>query len=1433
METPPEEYAGGYYHGGVYAERAPDGGMQFAFRPFDTADQDRANFDLDRLETDDELAEKAIDSVGRGMEPEDFMPDTLVTAISFDERVRQGVEVGAVDNGPGLNDLHERKTNEDGDLRVTPGSGWETVAPRDALQLSDGDYIDAVFDGPVMERADIGIVFGFMDDRAKLYRPQGNTDVAFLYDWDPDTESLGSRSDDLQDSMANLYAPRVAKSDPNDPYIGYIPESDVGNRNFQLMKVSDAPIGYTLDPFFQSADEVEELIGDTVLARSSGGVVKEVEVLRPIPDAAGVQVRWAAGLNYDYIIPASSMHGDRDVDIIGVPASNPLRGQTGDRRSWVRDNIITADGTSWELGGRYIPGEQLPAEMVETVLTFAEEGDVFTLESDQSSVPSGEMVVVDEGGAIDTGEVELVPKQGSRTYFMRALDAPMGDSRAPPAPLRLRLDGESVGRIQGFTIRAGDPPDTADSPTDPGDEAGDMSERAPADSVSRSYEALGLDRNEVRTALQDNGFATELKDINQIGPSRAESIQSAGVRDAADLAVVFTAHRKARGFDPDAWGDITAGLPSRGLSAVEEYAETVGEMLIQPMADLESFDPTPSDEPEPDPGTFPATVTAFVSVPGEVVDPSQVGVDYEPSPPAAVSDSTIEEATRRIEILAGDSEMVTGEVEMEVVFRGPDDYSIETDIQFIDFTLPERLEFEGEVDMSGAPGGPADVVLTTNGGTRLEVYDAAVWAYPEDVSPAAEKVDKRKAKKLDALAPDLLERAEEDGQFAIVQDNRPDRDSGGDDGGTGEITGDLVDEGEDVEEMFSDEDDEDDPISSGLTPSEVALELEEAMPGTAAKVTRDDGMVLVEWRSLESQGGTLSQESAVADAPDDQAESAISRAVQAYDSNVVKSTVDPTGINQLREDSPLDLPLMDSPDPAEEASETATQDDSGDAIGGEKFGPLPTDVFGTNTVRQVASAMDELIPDPDPDTGEQRAPRGATPADVFPVFEPLEDALIAKADGMVEGLAVEPAYAPSGELIGYNVEPVLTDDGRSRVAGADTFLPIDLSVPLRDPVSRMADVVGVLRALDTESGENESTHRKLAEMERVTDDRVRRGDVDFDQMFLTADEISSFSRFVPELYDNDIARYTESIDRSYTIAQLAFAAVTGDDVFEEQFVDYVEGIRPGRRPRAVADEAREEVQSGSFDPEDFVREFWRVAEGERQRGDIIAETQRSQQEAQSQLGRAREEELLEQPGGVAVEIFREPGAGRFGLQPIPEGSDEPLDPNNDMVDLGLLFVDGEVDAEDYAEGELVATAQLSDDGASDIDPAPPSGDSSGGDDEPDARSGGRGGQPQGSDPGDRPSSEPEPEPEPEPDPGTADRPSSDPEREPEPRPGPDQPAGGATTIERQEVDTFEADDVDVENVDINISGDVAADINRVDVETVESIRSDIEDDIGE
>lgn len=1421
MVEPPDEYDSGRWHVGVYAGSDEDDKRGWDIRWFDTSDLDR-----DEVEADVDPDDLIYDALGYDLDRRSFQTGDLVAVYGLEDMARRGWQVARSSFRPGVRLLKERATDDDGNLLRSVGQEWQAIHPRGAMQLSEGDLIEATTLGFVIETRPEGVVYGNPDGRQYILRPESPGSISAVYRWDPDTEQMEGRDAGSSDPVFTPYTVLVHRNDPQDPIYGIVPETDEGYSPGDPFHESDFPNGYDLEPFIRSQEEANEYIGEQVFWRNNSLWVREGEVDAELPDAAGLRLRYNVDLTTEYILPASSKSSESDVTLVAVPAEEPLYADTTDRREYVRETYYQDEAQEFEVGGRQGEEGILTADEVSVLLTYARPGDRFILQSPGAGVPKGEMVVVDTGGPSGEGEATLRPVNGSKEYVLLARDQDRTGTGMAPLRLRERDGFDSVGRIQGFLVRSGDPV-SDDTTTEEEDEPDDMSSNPPERMVQQRYDSLGTTEEAVLRRIEEMGFPTDLTDYDGIGPARAEALEEYGIDNAADLAVTA----RDGSANQDAFAPLSRAveeLNSRGREQVLEAADTLRDFALA----------ASDDDDGADDGIDPFPFETEVIWNGE-------SVDYRPPVPGAVDDETLFGLTETFELIYMD-DADAGEVVADATFTAADEYEVDQRWSPAETRPQSEFDTSGFSTSAGPPQTEPDFIVGSPDGTRIEVYDAEVYAYPSTVSPDALVVDKSDAVALNTSPETVQEKVESEEGWEIVLENRPEKIDVGDD------RPDTQPEPEPEPEPES----EDDITVGGLSLDGLERFLDEIFIGADAIVQRQNGDLLVGWESVEGEGANIQRESAVLSGDPDIAGQMIQQVLEAYYENAALAASTVERIQQALEEAPIDLPepptaasrdadAGGSDDPPEETADSGIPADS------------PLNQFSNPARAYLEGNIDPRELNPTEVTALFRAVVGETQVAAEqrePSLEPLTRALLFdEVSRSIEEYLFNIESGPGGGIMRVGVKAMLTDEAAQALRGTDPFTlaafggqpVLQVGAPGEAPADIVDGLEHAYSMLDPENDEFRFLRERFEVIGNATNRDILRGGFDLRKLFIPSEEIRKFGP-ANIMYIEGILNALQQIDPAVWAAQYVYALQTGADIRDEIAQRIGETPKRGSA-RWLLDRALDEYENGNFDPVDFTRRYFNrndravpndlfdmndipapenmdddppwsdEAEQEQSADSFDADTGRT---APGVVGSERQDEMnaealmveyLKDNEPAEVQVVSTDPDKSLGLAiRIPDRPRVTVESGIPVADEVALELRGEIPMDIREEGKVVATAVVT---RQDIQSFEVVG-----------------------------QEQQEPEPETTPSPTTAEEP---PERTPERgtetpgsasgEPGSTTtPAGGDgdTTIGSADIEQFDAEEVTIEDLDISIGGDVEVGVDDLDIETVESIESEIEDDIG-
>jgi predicted flap endonuclease-1-like 5' DNA nuclease len=251
-----------------------------------------------------------------------------------------------------------------------------------------------------------------------------------------------------------------------------------------------------------------------------------------------------------------------------------------------RDGLIPPDRQTFEIGGRYIEGEQLDAARARSLVRALTPGDTVQVETPTARGPVGDMRVIDAEPSSGEGSV-LVPESGSREYLLVPGNADVGvGSSVVPLRLRLRDSSDSVGTVGEITVEAGDPATAPDTTTSMEPEQESMSSSPARRQVEERYETIGTTEAAVTENIRSIDLPTTLNEYDGIGASTANALNDSGIESPADLAVTV----RVGGADSPAYPPLQRALDSINAQqqrAVLDAARTLRDLAV----------PAPTDSP--------------------------------------------------------------------------------------------------------------------------------------------------------------------------------------------------------------------------------------------------------------------------------------------------------------------------------------------------------------------------------------------------------------------------------------------------------------------------------------------------------------------------------------------------------------------------------------------------------------------------------------------------------------------------------------------------------------------------------------------------------------------------------------------------------------------------------------------------------------------
>lgn len=1330
----------------------------FAVEVFDGSD-----FDPDDPRDIEELYDDAIDSVTDRMRPHHFEEGDVVGYVGFDTMPRRGYIVSLSLSEPGMELLANRTSDDDGNLTVTPEDGWTATTPWLAKQVEPGDLLDAVTGGQVVETRPEGIVYGWEEGGYYLLRLQGPTSDALIYRWDRDAEAIETKERDDNDYVFTTNLVAVYREPVDDPILGYVPETDTGLWSWDPFFVSDLPAGYNLDPYIPSQDGLSELIGEDIYARTSG-VVYESTALQETPDGAGIVVETQPSLTYPYYTPTSSNSERSEVELVAVPADDPDNADTGSPSAVEAESPDTGRGS---VDG--VPVEELGEPVYETEVNRSEEQQIrmdnavfwaaaarqFLNEEVVGAhgdwyveVIGGQPVMVfsddfPEGG-VDVIETEMDNYGFPRPWNRKELEdetrifLPASDDRTPGIGIEDYRDFVSgqFGWVRTFDGERVWPEEVLDDgTTDTGteQEQEDMSGSSPAQSIQDLYDEAPFTREEAIATVEDIGFQNELEELDGIGPSRADTLREAGILLSPDLGMLVVGSGSDSAIPPEETtlpplSDVLDEFRGRGRSSVLDAAADVRETVLDGMASSKSGSlPTGEsvDPDRPDAPSFPVIANA-VYVGPETGPTSALGeIEFENADLSRVNADAVESVRETLEMLYPPGEVDPQTVVAQVEFMDEDCYEIETGIDSLGLRDIEEYEGPVEVGRSRVPGGLPQFVAEGPDGTPYLAVDGKVYAYPStmDATKEAISIDRQKGERLGLPAQAFRERVEAtDGwEFTYQRPERVRDDSRADDpepdrGPEPDTDPDPEPNSEANSEPNSEANSEADSGSfyRGMSPEAFIESLEMVLPkATVATDTINDQTVL-SWVADEEHEGDFDRDSASVPLDPDDVGSVVTDLVGAYDSAVSLTEDESEELAQARSDSPFEIPNIVEADGADNGGEADSgQQDSGGAPGVDNPSPLPDKV-----IRRAQEILDNprSALDGSPDKNEI----GLAVADV------LGDEFGMAVDGAIEVMIVEPIYdqvsdgqgGVTTELTRVKMGVTAPEDEPDRLAGSgfyNTSGPVTLEgIELASKVGFLVDgLVDIVRFHDRRNSEYRDLQSRIDELSEASENTIQNGNVDFQRLVLTAEQARMLGRTLPKFYEEQFLDALDKIDPSLKYAQLAVGAMDGSSAMQTLLDETEAGLKPGG-PRDIAiQELRDRMGVGDFDPGQYIRDYYGVPVNARDPGDIVQETQQAREQARRDATMTDLEQQVGAQGPFTIEVVRKPGLNRRGLGARVVGHDSGILEGDTVAIEEVLFQTSlEIDADQYASGEVVAEAEVDGEDVTSLDINQPGGGSS-------------------------------------------------------------------------------------------------------------------------
>jgi proliferating cell nuclear antigen len=367
--------------------------------------------------------------------------------------------------------------------------------------------------------------------------------------------------------------------------------------------------------------------------------------------------------------------------------------------------------------------------------------------------------------------------------------------------------------------------------------------------------------------------------------------------------------------------------------------------------------------------------------------------------------------------------------------------------------------------------------------------------------------------------------------------------------------------------------------------------LEEVMPGTTVDVRHNDTQVVLNPSINEDAPVEFRAQVRPVDGRHSVLSSLVTDLVNEYDRVVEADSLDVEELMQRRESSPIPTVEFD-PDREDKATarspkqaDEEPRDDQAGGGGTETTGrdPVWQEIYDIiHNQRAGQRRMDKET-------------RGALAAEKF------EQWFDKNHPGVIEDSTIRLLFTPEGKLRSIQADVYITPEAGENLAGHSMFTHTrdDDSVRVRltvragseEPSQLAENLVDLVSLLDRSNDEHTELQNKLDQIAQLTFRQIQRRSVDFDNVFLTADEVRPFVRLSPGLYQKAILPRMEDVDASVYAAQRAHEIHTGANVRRE--------IEREASPKAAIDSrsglvdvALEEMDSGDWDPGMFVRRYF-------------------------------------------------------------------------------------------------------------------------------------------------------------------------------------------------------------------------------------------------
>jgi len=552
--------------------------------------------------TDDIQDEARSEAIGE-LDASAFDAGDIVALFRVSDPIRGSLDISAVSYDPGVALLYHRATDDEGNLDVSPDDGYVEIAPSLVRQINEGDLIDAFGESLAGEFSDFGRLASWPAGRSYVIRPEGQYSPARVYPFNTETGDIKQRNGERADGVIE-YTLAYHASDPDDPIIGLVQESGDSPGPPVPYPRSAFPDGYEFDPFIQSGDELEDLLGEPVILRTSWGGIVPGTVQSSQPEGAGILVRSPRlGEARPWFIPASSKSDENDIELLGIPAEGTTEDERGEVPVYDPDtddvdfSVAEAESATDDrllLDDRGTTDLFLPARIGEwsgsregdqIVYTSPDEYRITVSEPAQTSTPGSvevflELFAPEQDDVLDddevifsTGNQDAADQARERILdIIREWDEDVAEERTP--------DQLSPGDF----LEGMDP-----------DDRGFYQDRLPA----QFAEELDIPRERAVEAVRASQFPLDLASVASVPQAFADAMADVGIENTVDYALYSQRLGRIRDI---ARAERRVGSTARGT--LNSTAEDIINEVIEPVETAsENIDATESEESaEPETG---------------------------------------------------------------------------------------------------------------------------------------------------------------------------------------------------------------------------------------------------------------------------------------------------------------------------------------------------------------------------------------------------------------------------------------------------------------------------------------------------------------------------------------------------------------------------------------------------------------------------------------------------------------------------------------------------------------------------------------------------------------------------------------------------------------------------------------------------------------